>query len=398
MSETFKGNFTQQEPIPEAGIEAAVAVMRHGRLHRYNTAPGETAQTVLLEQEFAALVGSKYCLAVASGGYAMATALRAVGVKPGDKVLTNAFTLAPVPGAIAAVGAVPVFLGVTEALVLDLDDLAARAGEASVLLLSHMRGHICDMDRLMKICDAADITVIEDCAHTMGAAWRGRASGTWGKVGCYSCQTYKHVNSGEGGLLVTDDAEVAARSIMYSGSYMLYERHLAGPPKETFETIRYETPNISGRMDNLRAAILRPQIADLPRQCTRWNARYGVIEEGLRGTPGLTLIERPGEEAFVGSSIQFLLKGWAAAAVEGLLARCAARGVELKWFGAAEPVGFTSRYDSWRYVDAPAMPDSDRVLAGIIDMRVPLTFSLEDCAQIARIIADEVTQASQGAA
>ena len=397
MDHVFKGSFTQQEPIPEAGIEAAVAVMRHGRLHRYNTVEGETAQTVLLEQEFAASVGAKYCLAVASGGYAMATALRAVGVKAGDRVLTNAFTLAPVPGAIAAVGGVPVFVGVTPELVLDLDDLEAKADQSDVLLLSHMRGHLCDMERLMAICDAHGIKVIEDCAHTMGAAWKGKPSGTWGVVGCYSCQTYKHINSGEGGLFVTDDAEVAARAIMFSGSYMLYERHLAGPPKETFETIRYETPNISGRMDNLRAAILRPQLADLATQCARWNARYFAVEAAVRGTAGLKVIERPEEETIVGSSIQFLLADWSGQAVTDLVARCAARGVEFKWFGGAEPVGFTSRYDSWRYVDAPAMPDSDRVLAGIIDMRVPLTFTLEDCALIGRIIREEVGRVYQAA-
>ncbi|MDG1168423.1 MAG: DegT/DnrJ/EryC1/StrS family aminotransferase [Sulfitobacter sp.] len=390
MSEIFKGSFTQQEPIPDEAIEAAVAVMRSGRLHRYNTAPGELAETVLLEQEFAAQMGAKYCLAVASGGYALATALRAVGVKPGDRVLTNAFTLAPVPGAIAAVSAVPVFVGVTEALVIDLEDLTAKADQADVLLLSHMRGHLADMEALMAICDAAGVTVIEDCAHTMGAAWKGVASGTQGRVGCYSCQTYKHVNSGEGGLLITDDAEVAARAVILSGSYMMYERHLAGPPKEAFETIRYETPNISGRMDNLRAAILRPQLRDLARQCARWNERYAEIEKGLRDTPGLTVIDRPAEETIVGSSIQFLLQGWDGEAVQQVLSRCLARGVELKWFGSAEPVGFTSRYDSWRYVDAPPMPHSDAVLAGIVDMRVPLTFSLADCALIARIIKAEV--------
>lgn len=395
MAEIFKGSFTQQEPIPEAGIEAAVAVMRSGRLHRYNTAADEVAQTVLLEQEFAAQVGKKYCLAVASGGYAMATALRAVGVKPGDHVLTNAFTLAPVPGAIAAVGAVPIFVGVTDHLVIDLDDLAAKADRADVLLLSHMRGHLADMDALMAICDRADVKVIEDCAHTMGAAWKGVPSGTQGLVGCYSCQTYKHVNSGEGGLFVTDDAQVAARATMLSGSYMLFEKHLAGPEKAVFDDIRYETPNISGRMDNLRAAVLRPQLAILDQQRARWNARYAKIEAGLRDTPGLTIIDRPEEETIVGSSIQFLLQDWSEPSVRDVIARCLARGVELKWFGGAEPVGFTSRYDSWRYVDAPAMPDSDRVLAGIIDMRVPLTFSLEDCAQIARIIRAEVSAVFQ---
>ncbi len=396
--DVFRGSFTQQEPIPEEGIEAALAVMRHGRLHRYNTAPGEISETALLEQEFAAQMGAKYCLAVASGGYAMATALRAVGVKAGDRVLTNTFTLAPVPGAIAGLGAVPVFVGVTCGLVIDLDDLAAKADQADVLLLSHMRGHLCDMAALMALCDHAGITVIEDCAHTMGAAWNNVASGTQGTVGCYSCQTYKHINAGEGGLLITDNADVAARATVLSGSYMLFDRHLAAPPPDAFADIKYETPNISGRMDNLRAALLRPQLRDLAQRATRWNERYFAVEAGLRGTPGLTIIDRPAQETIVGSSIQFLLDGWTADAVRDVLARCAARGVELKWFGAAEPVGFTSRYDSWRYVDAPAMPLSDAVLAGIVDMRVPLTFSLADCALIARIIRAEVSAVYQAGA
>ena len=398
MQERFTGSFTQQEPIPEAGIEAAVAVMRHGRLHRYNVAPGEVAETALLEQEFAAFTGAKYCLAVASGGYALGAALRAVGVRAGDNVLTNGFTLAPVPGAIAALGAVPVFVEVTDRLVIDLDDLAAKAGRGEVLLLSHMRGHLCDMDRLMTICTAAGITVIEDCAHTMGASWRGVPSGRHGLVGCYSTQTYKHLNSGEGGLLVSDDAAVMARAVMLSGSYMLYGRHLAGPPPEVFEDIRYEVPNVSGRMDNLRAAILRPQLRVLPEQCARWNERYHSLEQGLRGTPGLTVIDRPEDEVYVGSSIQVLLPDWPERDVQTVLAQCLARGVELKWFGAAEPVAFTSRHDSWRYAPPQSLPQTDRILAGLLDMRLPLTFSLTDCTLIARIIREEVSAVWQGAA
>ena len=390
MTERFTGSFTQQEPIPEQGIAAALDVLRHGRLHRYNTAPGETAETALLEQEFAAFTGARFALAVASGGYALGCALRALGVGPGDAVLTNAFTLAPVPGAIAAVGARPVYVGVTEALVIDLDDLAAKLDQARVLMLSHMRGHICDMDRLMALCDAAGVRVIEDCAHTMGASWNGTASGRHGILGCYSTQTYKHMNSGEGGLLVTDDAELAARAVMLSGSYMLYDRHLAAPPPETFAELKYPTPNVSGRMDNLRAAILRPQLAALPDQIARWNDRYRVVEQGLRDTPGLRLIDRPAAETYVGSSFQALVLDWPAPKVQALLARCAARGVELKWFGAAEPVAFTSRYDSWRYAPADPMPATDRILAAILDMRLPLTFSLDDCAQIARILRAEI--------
>ncbi|OWU83694.1 aminotransferase [Oceanicola sp. 22II-s10i] len=393
--ERFTGSFTQQEPIPEDAIAAAVAVMRHGRLHRYNTLGDEAGETALLEQEFAAAMGSRHALAVASGGYALATALRAVGVKPGDRVLTNAFTLAPVPGAIASVGAVPVFVGVTEALVIDLDDLAAKAAGAKVLMLSHMRGHICDMDALMALAKAQGLTVIEDCAHTMGARWRGTLSGRHGLIGCYSTQTYKHMNSGEGGLLITDDADVMARAVMLSGSYMLYPRHLAAPPPEVFEAVKYDTPNVSGRMDNLRAAILRPQLARLSDQCAAWTARYRVVEDGLRGVPGLTVIDRPEVEDFVGSSIQVLLLDWPDEAVKDVLARCLKRGVELKWFGGAEPTGFTSRYDSWRYAPSERMPATDHILRGIIDMRLPLTFSLDDCALIARIIRAEVGAVGQ---
>lgn len=397
MSERFTGSFTQQEPIPEEGIAAALDVMRSGRIHRYNLAEGEVGETALLEQEFAALVDAKYALALASGGAAMTIALRAVGVQPGDPVLSNAFTLAPVPGAIAAVGARPVFVDVTEDLTIDLEDLRSKLDQARVLLLSHMRGHICDMDRLMEMCSAAGVTVIEDCAHTMGAAWNGVPSGRHGAVGCYSSQTYKHINSGEGGFLVTDDDEIAARAIILSGSYMLYERHLAAPTPEVFERVKYDTPNTSSRMDNLRAAILRPQLHGLEQNVSRWNERYLTLESGLRGTPGLQVIERPDAESFVGSSIQFLLMGWAANRVSDVVARCAHRGVELKWFGEREPKGFTSRYDSWRYANPEDMPTTDRVLAGLLDMRVPLTFSLEDCALIARIIRAEVSAVYQAA-
>lgn len=392
MSTVFKGSFTQQEPIPEAGIEAALRVMRGGRLHRYNVADGEVAETALLEEDFAAYTGAKYALAVASGGYAIGCALRALGVQPGDKVLTNGFTLAPVPGAIAAVNAEPVFVEVTEDLTIDLDHLARLVADtdAKVLLLSHMRGHICDMELLMQICDGAGVQVVEDCAHTMGGAWKGVPSGRHGAMAAYSTQTYKHMNSGEGGILTSDNPDLMARAIMLSGSYMLYARHRAAPPPEAFEQVKWVTPNVSGRMDNLRAAILRPQLADLPTQVDRWNVLYHAVEDGLRNTPGLKVIDRPAEESIVGSSIQFLLPEFSADQIGDVLKRCAARGVDLKWFGGAEPVAFTSRYDSWRYASPQSLPNTDRILSGLMDMRLPLTFSVEDARLIAGIIAEEV--------
>ena len=284
----FDKSFTQQEPIPEDAIDRALAVLRSGRLHRYNTLPEETSETALLERDFARYHGSLYCLACTSGGYALHIALRSVGVGPGDRVLCNGWTLAPVPGAIYNAGAGVVLVETTNDCTIDLDDLAekAKGSGAHYLLLSHMRGHLVDMDRLMAVCAEYDLCLIEDCAHTMGARWGDKLSGSFGVVACFSTQTYKHMNSGEGGLLVSDDAEIMARAVMHSGSYMLFDRHGAAPAAEAFDTIRYQTPNLSGRMDNLRAAILRPQLADLDRQCQRWSDLYRVLEDGLGRTPG----------------------------------------------------------------------------------------------------------------
>jgi dTDP-4-amino-4,6-dideoxygalactose transaminase len=106
-------------------------------------------------------------------------------------------------------------------------------------------------------------------------------------MGCYSTQTYKHMNSGEGGFLVTDDADLAARAVLLSGSYMLYARHRAAPAAEVFEALKLEVPNISSRMDNLRAAILRPQIGMLDDRRARWRALVSGMEAGLAGVPGV---------------------------------------------------------------------------------------------------------------
>ena len=141
----------------------------------------------------------------------------------------------------------------------------------------------------------------------MGASWNKKPSGSYGIVGCFSTQTYKHINSGEGGLITTNDPEIMAKSIALSGSYMMFEKHLSAPDKAHFDVAKYETPNISGRMDQLRAAILRPQLKELDNQIARWNERYMIIESSLRRVEGLQIIERQTEENFVGSSFQFLL-------------------------------------------------------------------------------------------
>ena len=376
----FARSFTRQAPLPAASLAAAARVLEGAALHRYGAEPSEVAA---LEAEFAAWQGSRYALAVASGGQALQIALRASGVRPGDRVLTGAFTLAPVPGAIAAVGAEPVLVEIGEDLRLDADDLAAKAGRARHLLVSNMRGHLSDMDRIGRVCAEAGLVLIEDCAHSMGATWGGVRSGGHGLAGCFSTQTYKHLNSGEGGLIASDDAAFMARAIVLSGSYMLYARHGAGPPEEAFAEIRLDTPNTSARMDELRAAILRPQLAGLDGACAAWRALHDRMTAALSDHPRIVLPPRPAKERHVGSSFQFRLPGIAPEDARAFLADCAGRGVELKWFGAADPAGFTSAHASWRYVPRHELPRTDAVLAGLFDLRLPLRFEAGDVDLIA---------------
>lgn len=390
-------DLTRQEPIPEPGVRAALALMASGKLHRYGEVDGKPSEVSALEAEFATSLGRRYGVALNSCGSAMFVALKASGVQPGDAVLTNCFTLAPVPGAIAHAGARPVLVDVRDDYTIDLDDLdrKARASGARTLLLSHMRGHIGDMAAIGRICTDQGLRLIEDCAHTMGAAWNGRPTGTWGLAGCFSLQSYKHANAGEGGLLVTDDDDLAAQAILLSGSYMLYRTHLARPPDSVFERWKYLTPNLSLRMGNLPAALARPQLgAVLADRCARWNQRYRWLEAALGGIPQVRVPPRPPEEQFVASSLQFSLVDMTREQRQRVIAAAAARGLHIKWFGAEEPAGFTSVWSHWRYAGAAqTLPNAERVLAGLCDLRLPLSLGEGDCLAMADVIRQSVAVA-----
>lgn len=395
-AKTMNLDLTQQEPIPQEGVEAALALMASGRLHRYGEVGGMPSEVSRLESEFAHEVGARYCVAMNSCGSTMFIALKAAGVRPGDRVLTNCFTLAPVPGAIAHAQAEPVLVDVTDDYLIDLADLERKivASGARTLLLSHMRGHICDMERLVALCAQHQVQLIEDCAHTMGAAWNGRRTGTWGRAGCFSLQSYKHANAGEGGLLVCDDEDLAAQAILLSGSYMLYRSHLSRPDDAVFERWKYRTPNFSLRMGNLPAALARPQLgAVLRERCERWNQRYRWLEAAMSDIAHLRVPARGPKEQFVASSLQFSVVGFEPERIAHFVEACAAHGLHVKWFGAKAPAGFTSAWAHWQFIgEAQQLENADRVLGSLCDLRLPLTLGREDCQLIAETLRAAMAQ------
>lgn len=389
VRQIYRGDLSKPVGIPEAAIERAIAILRSGRLHRYDETRADGSEVADLECEFAQALGRRYAVALNSGGCALFVALKAAGLEPGETVLTNAFTLAPVPGSIAHAGGQPQFVATTEDLTIDLAHLERRIHETSsrFFMLSHMRGHLADMDAVAALCEAHGVILIEDCAHTWGASWRGAPTGTFGKAGCFSAQSFKHMNAGEGGLLVTDDADLAARAVMLSGSYMFYGKHAAAPPPERFGDIRLDTPNCSMRMTELAAALLRPQLSLIDGWREQWNVRHDRLAVALAKIPQLTIPKRPDAEVYVGSSLQFLLNDLGADRIAKFVEDAAAHGVFLKWFGSAEPVGFTSRYPHWRYAQGqPEMQVSDDILKRVCDMRIPVDLPLEDCDLIAEIV------------
>lgn len=394
----FEFDLTQPEPIPETGIQRAIELMRTGRLFRYaEVGEGSTNDAAELEVGFADLIGRRYAVGVNSCGASLFVALRACGVQAGDPVLVNGFTLAPVPGAIHHAGALPVLVEITEDLTIDFDDLKqkARASGAKVLLLSHMRGHVADMDKLRTFCDGLGLLLIEDCAHTLGASWNEQPTGSFGAVGCFSTQTFKHINSGEGGVIVTDDDEIAARSILHSGSYMLFEQHRARPSLEVFEPLRGQVPNYSLRMTGLAAALALPQLDLLPERAARMNTLYRELEALLRGIQRVRVIERPAQEQYVGSSLQFALPDLTPDQIATAVSIADDLGLHVKWFGEPQMVGFTSRPEQWDYVgEARHLPRTEAILSRLCDLRIPPAMAPEHCRIAADIIRHAVATAT----
>lgn len=389
-------NLGEPAPIPESAIERAVEVMRSGQLTRYGEFKGSCSEVAALEREFADYLGARYAIATNSGGGALLIALLAAGVRPGDHVLMNAFTLAPVPGSVVRAGAKPLYVECGGDYLVDLDDLERKAREhGGVFLLSHMRGHIADMDAVVSICRKNEITLIEDCAHTLGACWDGTKSGRFGAIGCFSLQAYKHINAGEGGILTTDDEDIAARAVLYSGSYMLFGQNGAAPDDSVFERHYRSVPNLSCRMPEVTASIARPQITLLDERARLWNERYAQLADLLSANEYIDIPSRDSREEFVASSIQFSLSGLDTAGIEQFVDLCARRGVGIKWFGRSTPQGFTSTWQDWRYVDdVQALPETRRMLDTLCDMRIPLTLTPDECQLIATIIDDALRQAS----
>ncbi|MEI6097434.1 MAG: aminotransferase class I/II-fold pyridoxal phosphate-dependent enzyme [Alphaproteobacteria bacterium] len=380
-------NTYDSEPIPDAARSEIERLLTSGDLFRYTA---ETSPVALLEQEFADLMGSRYALAVASCSAALFLSLKALDLPRGARVLIPAFTFAAVPSAVVHADMVPVLVEVGDNYRVDLADFAAKIDSADCVLISHMRGHTSDMDAIMALCDARGIPVVEDAAHSLGTQWHGRKIGTIGRVGCFSFQSYKLVNAGEGGILITDDPEVAARCVIMSGAYESNWKKHPGM-QNSYMLWQNKLPLYNMRMQNLSAAVIRPQLPMVADRVAKGRAGHDRVADRLNECPWLTVPAALPPEQRAPDSIQFnLTADWTDAQALKFQSRAKLRGVTVQVFGLSE--GNARAFWNWQFL-APQddLPQTRAMLMRACDVRLPTRLTLDEL----DFIADAIVSAAE---
>ncbi|MFC2966744.1 DegT/DnrJ/EryC1/StrS family aminotransferase [Acidimangrovimonas pyrenivorans] len=368
-------NVYDAEPIPEAARAEIERLLSSGDLFRYTS---DNAPVALLEAEFAQMMGSRYALAVSSCSAALFLSLKALDLPAGARVLIPAFTFAAVPSAVVHADCVPVLAEVGENYRIDLDDFAARLDDdIAAVIISHMRGHTSDMDAIMELAEAKGVPVIEDAAHSLGTVWGGRKIGTIGKIGCFSFQSYKLVNSGEGGILVTDDPEVAARAIIMSGAYEHNWKKHPGM-QNSFHHWQNKLPLYNMRMSNIAAAIVRPQLPEVARRVRDGRANHDYVAEQLNASPWLDVPPPLEPEERAPDSIQFNLVGFDSDdEARAFQAAAKARGVSVQVFGLSQDNA--RAFWNWQFLgETPELPKTRAMLMRACDTRLPARLSREE--------------------
>lgn len=385
---TLAPNVYDAEPIPQSARAEIERLLQTGDLFRYTAA--QDAPVSLLETEFAALMGSKYALAVSSCSAALFLSLKSLGLPRDARVLLPGFTFAAVPSSVIHADCVPVLCEVGDNYRIDIADFETRLDDnISAVIISHMRGHTSDMDAIMTLCDARNIPVVEDAAHSLGTTWHGRNVGTIGRVGCFSFQSYKLLNSGEGGILITDDADLVARAIIMSGAYEHnWRKHQApegdntGALEAAFGRWQNMLPLYNLRLSNLAAAIIRPQLAEVPRRVRDGRANHDYVAELLNSSPWLNVPNKLAPEERAPDSIQFNLQGMDTAQILAFQDAANTRGIKVQVFG--QSADNARAFWNWQFIpNLPELPKTRAMLMSACDVRLPARLTKDELDVIA---------------
>ncbi len=266
-------------------IEAALRIVRSKSLFRYYGVDLQK-ETEKFEEEFARAAGTRHALAVASGTSALSVALSALGAGPGQEIIVPAYMWVSVIAAVVNQGAIPVLADVDDTFCLDPKDVERKITPRTTgIILVHMSGAPGDAKAIQKIAKAKGLFLLEDCAQCNGGSIGGQKVGTFGDMGIFSFQMNKNMSSGEGGCVVTNDAQLYRRA---------FACHDLGYARDENGRLVFNDPTLclwgkGCRMDELRAAILRVQLRKLPLIISSMRRSKYRIRQALEQFPEVRL-------------------------------------------------------------------------------------------------------------
>lgn len=349
-------------------LEAVSTVIRSGWLTM-------GAVTQAFEKEYAQSTGSTYALAITNATAALHLACLALGIGPGDEVILPSLTFVASANAIGYTGAAPVFADIES---LDWLCLSPRAVDAAItektkaIMVVHYAGYACDMPAILEIARRHQLGVIEDAAHAVGASLNGKALGAWGDAGCFSFFGNKNLTTAEGGMLVTDDPELAekVRVLRSHGMTTLTWDRFKGHAS-TYDVV---AQGYNYRMDELRSALGREQLKRIPSGNARRAELVRLYRELLaREAPSIRI---PFQEERGQSSYHILPALLPAGADKhAFMERMKAQGIQTSWH--YPPVHRFSIYKD-AYASRPnPLPVSDEVAEREVTLPLYPTMSEE---------------------
>jgi dTDP-4-amino-4,6-dideoxygalactose transaminase len=271
-------------------IEAVLEVLRSGKVNYWTGDEGR-----LFEQEFAEFVGTRHAIALANGTVALELALHALGIGPGDEVITTSRTFIASASAVVMRGATPVIADIDrESQNITAETIAAVLSEKTrAIIVVHLAGWPCDMDPIMQLARERGIKVVEDCAQAHGAVYKGRKVGSIGDAGAFSfCQDKIMTTGGEGGMLTTDDTELWERAWAFKDHGKSYRAVFDPHPPTGFRWL-HESFGTNWRMTEMQSALGRVILKKLPAWLSTRRAHGALLNESLRDIPNLRVCEPP---------------------------------------------------------------------------------------------------------
>ncbi len=274
-----------REVFGEEELQAVLEVMKRKVLFRYGFDKEREGifKVAEFEKAFAAAMGCRYALAVASGSAAVKIALKALNLLENGEVLVPAFTFVASVEAVQEAGLKPVLCEVDDSLNLSVADVESKVtGRTVALLPVHMCGSACDMDSLMSLAREKGLKVVEDNCQSTGASYKGRKLGTIGDAGAFSFDYVKVMTTGEGGMVTTNEERIYKEAEFYHDHG---HPHLPGVGRGLEERRRN---GFNYRMSELQGALGLVQLKKLDEVISRQRHNKKIIKEGLKDVPGLS--------------------------------------------------------------------------------------------------------------